>query len=240
MSSKIAPSGAQGNMRLLKAYGGGSTPPRQAYADGGAVNPSLDEGLSAAGDMGKSRPGKGKDGKDKKEAKVNINVIVAAKDKDAAPAPAPTGAAGLAPPPPMPMPPPAPMAGPPPGPMPGPGMPMRAAGGRVKREDGGSVKKSSEGWPDPITSGRELVGSFGRLGKLGKAMFSKPEERDRLLDEVKKEQQETKERTGSKAFRANGGPVKAPTTKGMLAEKGHQGGGGGGVGRLEKIKDMKK
>lgn len=196
--SKIAPSGAQGNMRLLKAYGGGSTPPRQAYANGGEVgNPSLDEGLAAAGDMGKSKPGKDGKGKDKKEAKVNINVIVAAKDKDA-PAPAPTGAAGLAPPPPMPMPPPAPMAGPPPGPMPGPGMPMRAAGGRVKHDDAKMDKKLIDKEIHKHEAGMHPGKPMTKLAK--------------------------------------GGPVKEPTTKGMLAEKGYQGGGGGAVGRLEKTK----
>jgi len=140
--SKIARPGSEGNMRLLKEYGGGSTPPRQAYATGGAVNPSLDEGLSAAGDAGmkSDKPGKGKE---KKDSKISINVIVAGKDKDAPPMPVPTGAAGLAPPPP-----PAPMppmgaapGGPPPGMMPGPGMPMRAKGGRVTHDDAPADKK---------------------------------------------------------------------------------------------------
>ena len=35
---------------------------------------------------------------------------------------------------------------------------------------------------------------------------------------------------------ATGGPVKEPTTKGLVSEKGYQGGGAGGVGRLEKMK----
>ena len=35
---------------------------------------------------------------------------------------------------------------------------------------------------------------------------------------------------------AKGGPAKEPTTKGMLAEKGYQGGGAGAMGRLEKLK----
>ena len=44
-----ARSGADGNMRLLAQYGGHRSG-RKAYADGGAVNPSLDEGLAASGD----------------------------------------------------------------------------------------------------------------------------------------------------------------------------------------------
>lgn len=37
-----------------------------------------------------------------------------------------------------------------------------------------------------------------------------------------------------------GGPANPPTEKGMLAEKGFQGGGGGAIGRLEKIKKFGK
>ena len=37
-----------------------------------------------------------------------------------------------------------------------------------------------------------------------------------------------------------GGPANPPTEKGMLAQKGFQGGGGGAIGRLEKIKKFGK
>ena len=212
--SKIARPGYEGNMRLLKAYGGGSSPPRQSYATGGAVNPALDEGLAAASDVGADKPSKGKD-KGKKESKINVNVIIAGKDKDAAPPmPPPTGAAGLAPPPPMPMPPMAPPMGMPPGgPTGGPPMPMRAKGGRVPaafaknvaepkatNDKGKAAKKS------PLDPSAPMVMSKGGNGK---------------------------------PF-ATGGPVKAPTESGMLAEKGMQGGGGGAIGRLEKAKKYGK
>ena len=39
---------------------------------------------------------------------------------------------------------------------------------------------------------------------------------------------------------STGGPVKAPTESGMLAEKGMQGGGGGAVGRMEKARKYGK
>lgn len=147
MAEKLARPGSEGNTRLLKQYGGGSSPPRQSYAGvkgyatGGAVrgdNPSLAEGLAASGSPAKpnlSRPGRkmaGK-GKSKKDAKTNITVVVA-----------PNGKGDEKPPMPMPVPVPGPSAGPPMPPMPmpppgagpgGPPMPMRAKGGRVNHDD---------------------------------------------------------------------------------------------------------
>lgn len=149
--SKIARPGSEGNTRLLKQYGGGSSPPRQSYpkgyATGGAVkNPALAEGVEAAGGPAKvnlSRPGrkmggKAPAGKSGKGKGTNVNVIVMPHggDKGAPPAGGP--------------PPDMPMAGPGPGPMPpmpppgagpgGPPMPMRAKGGRVN-EDAKADKK---------------------------------------------------------------------------------------------------
>ena len=203
MAYKIARPGSEGNMRLLKEYGGGSKGPRQSYATGGAVkggNPSLNEGLAAAGGPGKpsGKPSKG-DGKkgDKKDAKTAINIVVMGKPDGAAPMP-PPGASGLAPPPgPMP-----PSPGPGGPPMP----PMRAHGGRVKREDIAVSDKAAK--QDVMHT------SPGKLAKGGVAKYCK----------------------GGMAKRAVGGPVKAPTEKSMLAEKGYQGGGGGAIGRLEKRK----
>ena len=151
--TKIARPGSEGNMRLLKQYGGGSTPPRQHFATGGAVrsggNPALDEGLFASGQAARpnlSRPGR-KAKKDKDKAKTNINIVLMGKDKDAAPPAMPPGgpmaAAGPMPPPPMPMPMKPPMGPPMAGPD-GPPMPMRASGGRVNRADGGAVEE--QGW----------------------------------------------------------------------------------------------
>lgn len=37
-----------------------------------------------------------------------------------------------------------------------------------------------------------------------------------------------------------GGPAKAPTTKGIVSEKGFQAGGGGAAGRLEKVRKYGK
>lgn len=126
---KSVRSGAEGNTRLQKQYGGGSTPPRQHYASGGAVkgggNPSLDEGLSAAGSPAKpslARPGRkmaGKGGKKDGKKGTNVNVIIMGKGGPDAGAP--------------PMPPMADAGGPP---MPPPGgPPMRASGGRVSKSD---------------------------------------------------------------------------------------------------------
>lgn len=203
-----ARSGADGNMRLLSQYGGHRSG-RRAYADGGAVNPSLDEGLAAAGDSD-MKPMKGDKG-EKKASKTNINIIV-----NGGKEPAPTGAAGMAPPAPMPMPPPSPMppappmAGPmggPPGPMGpgGPGLPMRASGGRVMK-----------GKHDDEAKDKAMVKSA--VGKHEKSMHpGKPMTRLSV-----------------------GGPAKAPTEKGMLSQKGMQGGGGGAIGRLEKAKTYGK
>lgn len=160
--TKIARPGSEGNMRLLKQYGGGSTPPRQHFATGGAVrsggNPALDEGLSASGEAARpnlSRPGR-KAKKDKDKAKTNINIVVMGKDKDAAPPATPPGpmAAGPMPPPPMPMPPKPPMGGP----EMGPPMPMRASGGRVNRADGGEVEADDQ-------AEYKVAGGFGGLAK---------------------------------------------------------------------------
>lgn len=148
--TKIARPGSEGNTRLLKEYGGGSTPPRQHYATGGAVrggdNPALDEGMSASGEASRpnlARPGrkmKGKD-KDKAKTKTNINIVVMGKDKDATPpVPGPMAAAGPMPPPAMPMPMKPPMGPPMAGPD-GPSMPMRKAGGRVEKHDDAAMDK---------------------------------------------------------------------------------------------------
>lgn len=190
MAYRPARPGSEGNTRLLKAYGGGSSPPRQHYATGGAVkgdNPALAEGLASAPLSDKPSKSAKKGDKSKKDAKINVNVIVAPKeDKPAMP---PVGPAGLAPPP---MPPGPPM--PPPG---GPTMPMRASGGRVKddaKQDKAMVKAA--------------VGKHEKGMHPGKPMTKL----------------------------ATGGPAKEPTTKGLVAEKGYQGGGAGGVGRLEKMR----
>lgn len=137
--SKLARPGSEGNVRLLKQYGGGSSPPRQHYASGGVVaksgsNPALAEGIAASGSPAKpntSKPGRKAKGKNAGKKGTNVNVIVMPKGDDKPPMPPmppvipmPEG------PPPMPMPPVgAGPVGPPPG---GPPMPpMRATGGRV-------------------------------------------------------------------------------------------------------------
>lgn len=150
---KDARSGAVGNTRLLGKYGGGSSGPRQAYANGGAVKaradggPAMAEGISASGSPAKpslARPSR-KVGKGKakgKEGKTHINVIVAPQSgaSPGGPAPGPGPMAGPPPgPPPMPMPPPG--AGPGGPPMP----PMRANGGVVYRKKGGRVNRAEGG-----------------------------------------------------------------------------------------------
>jgi len=203
-SHKIARSGAEGNTRLLAQYGGGSKGPRQGYATGGAVNPSLDEGLAAAGDSG-MKPMKG-DKADKKSAKTNINIIVNGPDK-ATPVPVagPPAPMPMPPPPPMPPAPPMgasgmgpPMGGPPMGPG-GPGLPMRAKGGRVEKHSDAKFDKAMV---------KTAVGKHEAAKHPGIP----------------------------KTKLSTGGPANPPTEKGMLAEKGMQGGGGGAIGRLEKLK----
>ena len=170
--SKSYGTAAKGNDRLLKQYGGssGSSPmARQHYATGGAVksgNPSLSEGLSAAGAEGApakpslSRPGKKMPGKGKSagKGKTNVNVIIAqAPPKDAGPKP---DMAGPPPGPPMPMP------GPPPGPPPG--MPMRASGGRIgnlgKYAHGGKVTTKGDE-ARKIADKEESYACGGRIGR---------------------------------------------------------------------------
>lgn len=146
MSTKIARSGAEGNTRLQKMYGAGSTPPRQTYpkgyatggavkafATGGMISPDAD-GMPAKPNL--SRPGRKMKGKDGKKSGTNVNVVIMQKP-DMPKAVPDMGAAA-----------PAPSPIPPVGPS-GPPMPMRKSGGkvmafkkggRVKREDGGPVQ----------------------------------------------------------------------------------------------------
>ena len=137
MAYRPARSGSDGNMRLLKAYGGGSSLPRQPYpqgfATGGVVkgNPALAEGMAATSAKAPAKAGKKAHGKG-----TNVNVIVVPGGKPGAPEAPPPMLAG--PPvgpgpggPPMVMPP-----GPDAGPMP----PMRKSGGRVAKSVGGPAK----------------------------------------------------------------------------------------------------
>lgn len=221
MAYRPARPGSEGNTRLLKAYGGGSKPPRQHYATGGAVkgeNPSLDEGMEAApiADLGDEKPSKSKKDKgDKKDAKTSINIVVMPK-ADAAPPMPPPGAAGMSPPPPMPMPPmPPPGAGPGGPPMP----PMRASGGRVSSKDQATK--------------HDVTGtSYAKGGKVHS---------DAAMDKKAVKRAVHRHEAGMHPGKpmtklAKGGPAKEPTTKSMLSEKGFQGGGGGAMGRLEKIR----
>lgn len=180
---KDARSGAVGNTRLLGKYGGGSSGPRQAYANGGAVKaradggPAMAEGISASGSPAKpslARPSR-KVGKGKakgKDGKTHINVIVApqsgASPGGPAPGPGPMAGPPPGPPPPMPMPPPG--AGPGGPPMP---PPMRAKGGVVYRKKGGRVGTAecrSVGGPASPPKGFDAGagGGKGRMEKIKK------------------------------------------------------------------------
>jgi hypothetical protein len=135
--------GSEGNTRLLKQYGGGSSPPRQsypagyanggavkAYADGGAAVMDAPEGMPAHARL--DRPGK-KKGKGKDKKGTNVNVVVM--PREATPPGPPMGGLPMPPPGALPPPGPAPMPMPPPGAGSGgpPIMPpMRARGGAVK------------------------------------------------------------------------------------------------------------
>lgn len=139
----MARSGSEGNTRLQKMYGAGSTPPRQdypkgyatggavkAYATGGEVSDTA-EGMPSKPNLG--RPGR-KMGKGKAKAGgkgTNVNVVIMPKPD----MPKPDMAAGAPPAGPGPMPMPPPGAG-------GPPMPMRAKGGRVSGQDTHAERES--------------------------------------------------------------------------------------------------
>ena len=174
----LARSGADGNTRLLKEYGGKETKAK-AYANGGSVfddeedddddmeggdSSSMDaevDGMSAKPRM--DRPGRKMKGKDKdKKGGTNVNVIIMPKSDG--PADAPVGPAPAAanpmPPPPPPMAP--PMAGGPPMP------PMRKHGGGVGAyANGGKVAREckAEGGP---AYGKMKDGAGGAAGRLQK------------------------------------------------------------------------
>lgn len=208
---KEARSGAVGNTRLLKSYGGGSTGPRQHYASGGAVKglnkdgPAMAEGVSAAGEAAKlnlGRPGRRMGGKlpmkkpsTKGSKGTHINVIVMGKGGpgDGAAAPAGPGPGAMPP-----MPPPDMSAGPPPG---GPPMPpMRKHGGRVDKDDEKQDKAMTT----------RMVHEHEKHMHKGQG-----------LTKLKKH--------GGRIARSVGGPAKPP--------RGFDAGAGGAKGRLEKIKE---
>lgn len=221
MSMKsIARSGAEGNTRLQKMYGAGSTPPRQDYpkgyatggavkdyAGGGMVAPDAD-GMAAKPNLG--RPGrkmaKGKSGKSGKG--TNVNVVIMPKP-DAPKAPADMAA----PPPammgPAPMPPPAAGPGGPPPPM-----PMRAKGGRVQ-----DVRDGDEGQTQGAESGAMKLVQGRKAGGTVNA------EKHTAGQDTSAEREAMSVLTGKK----EGGPVLKM-----------QAGAGGGKGRMEKIAKQKR
>lgn len=252
--TKIRPD-SEGNTRLLKSYGGGSTPPRQSYANGyasggvvksdevGPAEAMMASGKSARGST--SKPGRKMAGRGSKKGSTNVNVIIVPKDGD-------KGAAAMKPPgpdagPPMAMPmPPPPM--PPPGPMAGPGgpggppMPMRKSGGRVNRDMGGPVGDIlAQGVGGKMMggddmSGAGLIGKLGKVGGIGSMMGRKKGGRvhddaktDKKMVDAEVHKHEKSMHKGKPMTKLSvGGPAKPPIP--LTA------GSGSGEGRLDKLK----
>lgn len=179
--------------------------------------------------------------KHKGSGKTNVNVIIAPHSGAPAGGPpmAPPGV-GAAPMPPRPMPMPPPGAGGPPGAMPPPGMAPHKSGGRAYAK-GGAVK-SGPGWTEsmddrkPYVStdsnnksdgkdiGRGKVVTYAKGGKVGQTPTGTNPKAD----------------TGGGIIgRKAGGRVEAPNGKSGMGPK-FDGGGGGGIARLEKAKRARK
>jgi hypothetical protein len=225
----FAKSGADGNTRLLKQYGGspGSGGPK-GYASGGSVRDYDADDMPAKkadggmvdGDSAKprmDRPGRKMHGKPKDKAKggTNVNVIIMPKG-DGAPDAAAVGPSGPGP---MPMPPHAPMmAGPPPGGPPpmagGPPMPpMRKSGGAVNAYKAGGKVCKAEGGSVDDTADAFKGAMFGSAA-------------DAVVRGAKSASNSVRNVAPSMG-KAEGGPVYG---------KMHGVGAGGGKGREQKIK----
>lgn len=226
---------------------------RGKYATGGAVKLAKprheasqirEDDMRPEGGMTKhrmDRPHRAKGGRiGKKGSHVNVIVNASPKEGGAPMLPLPPMGGAMAPPPPMPHPPMGPpgpgvAAGPTPG-LGGAGMPpppMRAKGGRVKSgpawDEGrrlGTQVSHDEGKNDMKDMNRKKVVTFATGGKVRKVEFASGGK------------VEGQTPAGTNIKRATGGRLNAPQGIDPVSKR-MPGGGGGGLGRLEKAKAYK-
>lgn len=225
MKMKGVRSGNKSGCHGRKAYAHGGRV--MAYANGGVVGDEADEFMNDAADQANMVDGvpvrqrldrpMPKSGK-ATNITINVGAPKAEVETPKVPPVVPPGIPPMAGAPPMP--PPMNVGGPPPG-----GVPMRANGGRVKKADGGSIRSEDEyyaarndkpDWGALVSGGKRLLQGKDYVSRTQ----SDPSDAGGQLKNMK-----TRSNVTTPTKRANGGRVDMDA------------GAGGGLGRLEKVKD---